>query len=234
MAVARTVIERNLRLVRERIAIAAQRAGRDPAAVTLVAVAKTVGLEEIKALYDLGQRDFGENRVQQGVERVRATADLPARWHMIGHLQRNKVKPALEAFGLIHSVDSERLAAEIDRRAAERGEIRDVLLEVNISGEDSKHGLSPVNVPSQLTAISSFTHVRVTGLMTMAPYGIPADAVRPIFRQLRKMRDNLQVRFPNLQHLSMGMSQDYEIAVEEGADFVRVGTALFTEVTIGT
>jgi hypothetical protein len=148
---------------------------------------------------------------------------------MIGHLQRNKVRDALAHFGLIHSLDSERLAREVERQAAMRGERREALLEVNVSGEASKYGVAPDAVEALLAATESLAYLRVTGLMTMPPLTSDPEASRPLFRQLREMRDRLRQRHPELRHLSMGMSQDYEVAVEEGADFVRIGTALFQD-----
>jgi len=220
-------IEENYRRVLGRIAAAAARAGRDPGGVTLVAVTKSVGVEEVRILHALGHRDFGENRIQPARDKIAATRPLGLRWHMIGHLQRNKVKEALENFALIHSLDSLRLAEEIERRAAGRGEQRELFVEVNVSGETSKFGLRPDEVVGLLEVAARLPHLHITGLMTMAPFSAEAEASRPYFRQLRQLQAALREKYPDLVHLSMGMSQDFEVAIEEGADFVRIGTALF-------
>ena len=207
----------NLASVRTRIEAACRRAGRDPASVTLVAVTKTVGLDQVRELQALGVTDFGENRVQDGLPKARA---LPqARWHFIGSLQRNKVRKALSAFQVVHSVDSAELAAQIAQVAAETGWTGEVLIEVNVAGEEQKGGV-PLEAAEGL--IRSLKGLRVTGLMTMAPLDADPEQARPVFRKLRELRDRL-----GLEHLSMGMSQDFEVAIEEGATLVRVGTALF-------
>ncbi|MDR1305218.1 MAG: YggS family pyridoxal phosphate-dependent enzyme [Verrucomicrobiales bacterium] len=222
-----TELEQNLACVRAVMRDAAARAGRDPAAVRLVPAVKKVPPETLRLAYDAGLRAFGENRVQE----ARAKQPLlPANieWHFIGGLQRNKVRDAVRLFALIHSVDSAELAREIDRRAREAGKIQQVLLEVNVSGESAKHGVAPADVAALAETIFACDQLELTGLMTVAPFCAEAEKTRPFFRQLRELRDDLEQRagatFPVL---SMGMSHDYAVAIEEGATIVRVGTALF-------
>ena len=226
------IIARNLEHVRARMAEAAARSGRDAGAAALVAVTKTVGPEEIRVLYALGQADIGENRAQAAVGKMEELADLPLRWHMIGHLQRNKVKTVLPRFVMIHSVDSLRLVREIGRQAERLGQVAQVLLEVNVSGEGAKFGLRPEEVSGLLEQIRDYPFVSVQGLMTMAPFVDDPETVRPLFRALRELRDRLVEGLKpevGLPHLSMGMTQDFEVAIEEGATIVRVGSALFRE-----
>jgi len=222
-------LEQNLEDVRRRIAAAAQRAGRPPESVTLVAVTKTVPAEVIRELVDLGVTDLGENRLQTALPKIESL-DLPVRWHMIGHLQRNKIRRALPCFSLIHSLDSDRLAATIQDEADRRGTPAPVLLQVNVSGESSKGGFEPDGLVETWSRCRKLTHLRVRGLMTMAPLDDDPEAARPVFRRLRELRDEIRSRFPEEDEprLSMGMSGDFEVAVEEGAHWVRVGTALFS------
>lgn len=229
-------IARNLQHVRDQMARAAERAGRPSGATRLVAVTKGAGLEEIEALIELGQSDLGENRVAQLAERAEAVAARhgpeAVRWHMIGHLQRRKVRDLLPHAAMIHGVDSLRLGREIARRAEAAGiEGVAALLEVNVSGEAQKFGLAPEEVAGTLGELASERPwLDVRGLMTMAPLVAEAEAARPVFRALRELRDRLNDAgaWPGpLEELSMGMSQDYAVAVEEGATLVRVGTALF-------
>jgi hypothetical protein len=220
----------NLREVRARIAAAAGRSGRAPPAVRLVAVTKTVGPETVRVLVGAGQADVGENHAQAIRDRSRDLADLSVRWHMIGPLQRNKVKYVVPACAMIHSVDSEAVLAEIAKRAAAAGARADCLLEVNISGEASKHGIRPEEARAAAEAAAARPSVRLAGLMTMPPLVDDAETVRPIFAALRDLRDRLNreaALAEPLAELSMGMTQDYEVAIEEGATIVRVGTALF-------
>jgi pyridoxal phosphate enzyme (YggS family) len=207
--------------VRARIAAAATRSGRDAGAVRLIAVTKTFPIDVCTAAIDAGLTDLGENRVQEGVAKAAALAQQGQRpvWHLIGHLQSNKVKSALDAFAMIHSVDSLDLAATISRRAA--GSIA-VLLEVNVAAEPSKFGFSPDTVPAAYEQIAAMPNLDVRGLMTVAPQSEDAERVRPVFRRLRDLATAL-----GLPELSMGMSGDYEVAIEEGATMVRVGSALF-------
>ncbi len=219
----------NLEAVRNRIAAAARRAGRPSSQVRLVAVTKYQPLSALTELYDLGVRDFGENRVQEASEKVADWAHPGATMHMIGHLQRNKVRQAVEIFNCIQSVDSVRLAEALDSQCRRIDKSMPVLVEVNISGEEAKHGFQPGDVFHALPELSRLKNIRLQGLMAMAPMVPEADAARPYFRRLRELRDELKLEFPDhhLPELSMGMTDDFEIAVEEGATMVRVGRALF-------
>jgi len=222
-----TDVAESLARVRERIAAAAGRAGRDPAEVRLVAVSKTVPVGRMREAMAAGQRDFGENRAPEAVEKHRELGGDVV-WHFVGRLQRNKVRSLAGWIDLIHSVDRPELAEEIDRRAGGANRHQDVLLEVNLTGEPGRGGVSPEQLPELLQSVARLPAMRVTGLMTMAPAG-PSEAARPLFRQVARLREEMARRFPELeiQHLSMGMSQDYEVAIEEGATLVRVGEAVF-------
>jgi PLP dependent protein len=213
--------------VRRQVAHAADCVGRDPNDVLILAVTKTQSVDAIRRALEIGVSNFGENRVQEFVGKYGLFPT--AHWHFIGTLQTNKVKDVVGKAHLIHSVDSGRLLAEIDRRASEAGIVQPVLLEVNISGEESKHGFLPVDVRDVLIDASHMPGVLVRGLMTMAPYGRPEDT-RWVFRELRELRDSLREMPLNgveLTELSMGMSNDFGVAVEEGSTIVRVGTAIF-------
>jgi hypothetical protein len=213
--------------VRRQVAHAADCVGRDPDDVLILAVTKTQSVDAIRRALEIGVSNFGENRVQEFVGKYGLFPT--AQWHFIGTLQTNKVKDVVGKAFLIHSVDSGRLLAEIDRRATTAGVIQPVLLEVNISGEESKHGFVPADVRDALIEASHMPGVAVRGLMTMAPLGRPQDA-RWVFRELRELRDSLREMPLNgveLTELSMGMSNDYRVAVEEGSTIVRVGTAIF-------
>ncbi len=213
--------------VRRHVVDAADVAGRDPADVTIVAVTKTVGIEEIRQALAAGIDDFGENRVQEFLGKYGLFPT--AHWHFIGTLQTNKVKDVVGRARLIHSVDSCRLIEEISKRSAAAGVVQPVLLQVNVSGEESKHGFAPHEVREALIESSAAGNVLVRGLMTMAPLGRPQDA-RWVFRELKELRDSLKEMPLNgveLNELSMGMSNDYRVAVEEGATIVRVGGAIF-------
>lgn len=226
-------LERNLRTVTGRIAAACERAGREPEAVRLVAVTKTVGPEVIRALVGLGALDIGENRVQEVLRKQNELRDAGVRWHMVGHLQTNKVKEALRLFHLIHSVDSVHLAEALDRRAGFEGRTVPVLVQVSVSGEETKSGVPAASAAAEVKRMAEFESLRVMGLMTMAPFVDDAEKVRWVFRRLRELAGEIeQLNLPRVRmaELSMGMTQDYEVAVEEGATFVRVGTALFAGV----
>ncbi|GDY08146.1 YggS family pyridoxal phosphate enzyme [Planctomycetia bacterium] len=219
----------NLQRVRSEIAAACERVGRSPNEVTLVAVTKYAELAWVRRLVELGFRDLAENRPQQFVERAE---QLPPeiRWHLIGHLQRNKVKLVLPRTTLIHSVDSLRLLERISEVAAEQSLRPRVLLEVNVSGEDSKDGLPVAELTSQWDALQAVPNVDVVGLMTMAPLTDDPAAARPVFRALRQLQDDLAARAAShtqLTELSMGMSGDFVVAIEEGATLVRIGSRLF-------
>ena len=217
----------NLEIVRSRIASAAARAGRDTADVELVAISKTHPAGLVREVAEAGQELFGESRVQEAIVKI---PELPGRlrWHFIGHLQANKVRKALPLFELIHGVDTMEIARDIDRIAAELGLHPRVLLEVNVSGEGSKHGFAPEALERGLEELLALPRLQVEGFMTMAPLAPEAEASRPFFAALRTLRDRLAeqagIPFPTL---SMGMSGDYEVAVEEGATLVRVGSAIF-------
>lgn len=206
----------------ERIAAACARANRSPADVTLIAVTKGVPPDRIREAIDAGITDVGENRVQEAQSKHDALSALSGvRWHMIGHLQTNKVKASLSLFGTIHSVDSIHLAEEISRRALQKVP---VFLEVNVAGEPSKTGFAPAVLPAAHAAVSRLPNLDVRGLMTVAPISDAPEGIRPVFQRLAGEAHAL-----NLRELSMGMSDDYEIAIEEGATHVRIGRAIFGE-----
>jgi pyridoxal phosphate enzyme (YggS family) len=224
-------LRRNLDGVRGRISEALRASHRAPDAVTLVVVTKAAPLEIVRGLEALGVTDIGESRIQQARLRHEQLGES-YHWHLIGHLQRNKVGPAVEIADLIHSVDSERLLEALDRRASSRNVRKDVLLEVNVSGEASKHGFRPEDAADALARAAGCSALRVTGLMAMAPRVEGEERARPFFAALRELRDELErVASTPLPHLSMGMSQDYRVAVEEGATHVRVGSAIFRGVS---
>ncbi|MEX2187829.1 MAG: YggS family pyridoxal phosphate-dependent enzyme [Pirellulales bacterium] len=229
----------NLAAVRSRIVAAAARAGRAASDVRLVAVTKYVGDDEVAALLAAGCSDFGESRPQTLWSRAERFRDSPARWHLIGHLQRNKVARTLPLAELIHSVDSPRLLTAIDAEAARLGRTSDVLLEVNVSGDASKHGVAAEGLAALVAAAAACPHVCVRGLMTMAAREGDADAARGDFARLRRLRDKTVAAMPagtvnvQLDELSMGMSGDFEQAIAEGATLVRIGSALFEDVDLG-
>jgi len=214
-------IAQRLAVVRANIAAACDRSARDPAAVTLVAVSKTHGAPVIAEAYTAGQSDFGENRVQEGaakIEALRAAGITPA-WHLLGRLQTNKIRAALSLFDVLHAVDSARLARAISDRSERPVPI---FLEVNIAGEATKEGVDPSEAPAVAAEIATLANIDVIGLMTVAPIVADPEDVRPVFRTLRELRDAI-----GLRELSMGMTGDYEVAIEEGATFVRIGRAIF-------
>jgi hypothetical protein len=217
-----TLLTSRLESVRQRIAKACDRVNRDPAGVTLVAVTKTVDVDAVRMLIDLGVRDFGENRPQELWRKAAAIPD--ARWHFIGHLQRNKLDRTIPLVWLMHSVDSERLLAALGEFGVKRGSPVPVLLEVNCSREEAKGGFAPEALAGIVSRFPSLSGVSMTGLMTMAAYHDDPEACRPTFHELRELRNQYGPAWP---HLSMGMSNDFEVAIEEGATLVRVGTTLF-------
>jgi pyridoxal phosphate enzyme (YggS family) len=217
----------NLEQVRRRIAAACERAGRDPASVTLLAVSKGQPPEVVRAAAELGLTLFGENKVQE------ARAKIPLcpgrlRWHLVGHLQTNKARDAVQWFEMIQSVDSLRLAEELQKQAEKAAKTVPVLLEVNVAGEASKFGYRPEQLLAELPALNAFPRLEIRGLMTLAPWTPEPEKVRPVFRRLRELKAECEQRLgAPLEHLSMGMSGDFEVAIEEGATLVRIGTALF-------
>ncbi len=224
------LIARNLAEVRGRIAEAAARSGRSAQDVWLVAVTKYVAEAEVRALVEAGCNLLGENRPQQLSEKAEALRDLPVRWHMVGHLQRNKVRRTLPLVEMIESADSSRLVAAIDRIAGELSRRMPVLLEVNVSAESAKHGFQPAELEACLDELAGYGNVEIRGLMCMARLGDGPQSARGDFAMLRELRDRLRQRSPEgivLDELSMGMSGDYEVAIEEGATIVRIGSALF-------
>jgi hypothetical protein len=242
-------LAQNVAQVKERIACACARAGRAPTEVTLVAVSKTFPAEFVAKAYDLGLRDFGENRVEEAEKKIPnvkcqisnvlvgelAGSQPWITWHLVGHLQSRKAREAVGLFDLIHSVDSVKLADKLSRLCQEAGRVMPVLLECNMSGEESKYGFPVAQAAerarwmAEVEAILALPGVRVEGLMTVAPLAANADDARPVFRALRQLSDELAARFPQAgwRHLSMGMTDDFEVAIEEGATLVRIGRAIF-------
>ena len=229
--------------VQARIRQACLRSRRDPASVRLIAATKGIAADIIRQAVELGITDLGENRVQEALAKQAAVGRRPkaegrvVRWHLIGHLQSNKVKLAVQLFDVIHSVDSLPLVAALERAMGERPQAQpalDVLIQVNTSGEPTKSGYRPDQAIELVDAVRHATHLRLAGLMTMAPLASDAEATRPCFRQLRELRDAVTLAFglqPSALGLSMGMSQDFEVAIEEGADVLRIGTAIFGQRT---
>jgi PLP dependent protein len=220
------VIRDNIAQIMQRIDSACSRVSRDPREITIVAVTKGRSADQIKEALANGLTDIGENRVQEALLKYAALipdAQVPIRWHLVGHLQTNKTKEAVKVFSLIHSLDSRHLAEEIDKQAAKINKLQDVLIEVNVSGEESKFGIKPAEAADFIKDISALKNISVKGLMTIAPILENAQNARPYFRQLRELRDKIN----GLSILSMGMSDDFEVAIEEGATMVRIGRALF-------
>ncbi len=231
-----TLVER-IGQVRARIELAARRAGRDPAEITLIAVSKTQSAETVVAAFRAGLRIFGENRVEEAAPKAAAVAALlghpPAgpQWHMIGHVQSRKAGQVLPWASMVHSVDSVKLAMRLSRHALAAGRALPILLEVNVAGEASKYGFAPGELPAAVEAIVGLPGLRLQGLMTMAPIVADPEAARPVFAGLRRLRDELAAHFPAVdwRHLSMGMTDDFEAAIVEGATIVRIGRAIFGE-----
>ena len=216
--------------VRARIDAGARSAGRDPSSVRLIAVSKTFPLDAIREAYAAGQRDFGENRVQEALQKIALSTDLQIRWHLLGHLQTNKARKAAGPFAMIQSVDGVELLEKLDRAAAESGSAPELLIQVDLAGEATKYGARPAEVPRLFEAAAACRAARVVGLMTLPPVPDSPEDARRWFRQLRELRDGWLasgVPAPMLRELSMGMSGDFEVAIQEGATLVRVGTAIF-------
>ena len=223
------MLKDNYETVEKNVAAACARAGRDRSEVTLIAVSKTKPVEMLREVYDAGARDFGENKVQEICEKY---DQLPSdmKWHMIGHLQRNKVKQVIDKVALIHSVDSYRLAQEISVQAQKKGLTIPILVEVNIAGEESKFGISAEDTIQLVEEISVLPNLKIMGLMTIAPYVVDAEENRLYFRQIKQLSvdiKNKNIDNVSMDVLSMGMTGDYEVAIEEGATMVRVGTGIF-------
>lgn len=223
------MVKENLLIVENRIKEACKRCGRDRSEVTLIAVSKTKPADMIQEAYQWGIRDFGENKVQEICDKYELLPD-DIRWHMIGHLQRNKVKQVIDKAVLIHSVDSVRLAEQIEEEAAKKGICVDILLEVNVADEESKFGFRLEEAEQAIRDISVFPHISIKGLMTIAPFVENSEQNRPVFKELNQFYVDMQrknIDNVNMNMLSMGMTGDYEIAIEEGATLVRVGTGIF-------
>ena len=223
------IIKNNLEIINEKIKKAALKTNRNPEEIKLVAVTKTATIEQIKEAISAGVKIIGENKVQEAKEKYQIlSADIE--WHLVGHLQTNKVKYAIEIFDLIHSVDSIKLAKEIDRRSLQFGMITNVLVEVNVSGEETKYGIKPEEVEPFLKEISEFSRIKVRGLMTITPIAEDKEEVRPYFRKLRELFEKIKIKnIKNIRmdYLSMGMTEDFEVAIEEGANMVRIGRGIF-------
>ncbi|MFH1743850.1 MAG: YggS family pyridoxal phosphate-dependent enzyme [bacterium] len=220
-------IEDNLISVQERISKAAARAGRDPSEITLVAVSKTKPVDTIREAVSAGATILGENRVQEAEHKIAELSDLPAKWHLIGHLQTNKANKAVCLFDLIHSVDSPRLVEALNR-AAENSEKRQaILLQINIAGEDQKFGTSPKEFERLIETARSASSLDVKGLMVMPPFSEDPEEARPYFRELRETAERYSSELGDQIELSMGMTGDFEVAIEEGSTMVRIGTAIF-------
>jgi pyridoxal phosphate enzyme (YggS family) len=216
--------------VRARIAAAARSADRDPASILLVAISKTFPIDLVREAYAAGHRDFGENRVQEALDKIEASPDLPVRWHLVGHLQSNKARRAAQAFATIQSIDSIALLRKVDAGAAEAGTAPELLIQVDLADEATKFGVPAAEVPALFEAAGSLRAARVVGVMALPPYPDTPEDSRPWFRQLRDLRREwLAAGVPAamLRELSMGMSGDFEVAIQEGATMVRVGTAIF-------
>ncbi len=225
------MVRENLEAVEKIIRLSCERAGRPASDVTLIAVSKTKPLALVQEAYAAGARDFGENKVQDLLERIEAMPS-DVRWHMIGHLQRNKVKYIVGKVAMIHSVDSLRLAEEISHESVKRGVETDILLEVNVAGEESKFGVSLEETAALAEAVAKLPAVHVRGLMTIAPFVENAEENRLIFRKLKQLSVDIEgksIDNVSMAVLSMGMTGDYSVAIEEGATFVRVGTGIFGE-----
>jgi PLP dependent protein len=216
--------------VRRRITDAAASAGRDPSSVQLIAVSKTFPISAIREVFAAGQVDFGENKVQEGLQKFATSADLSIRWHLLGHLQTNKARKAVSAFAMIHSVDGLELLQKLDKAAEESGHTPELLIQVDLAGEATKFGVPPGEVQRLFEAAGACRAARVVGMMTLPPIPDTPEDARPWFRRLRDLRDEWLasgVPAPMLRELSMGMSGDFEVAIQEGATMVRVGTAIF-------
>lgn len=222
-------IKENIGFIRERVGKAALKSGRSPEEVKIIAVTKTVGLDKMNRAIEEGLIDLGENRVQELCEKYGAIG-RECNWHLIGHLQTNKVKYIADKVAMIHSVDRMELAEEIQKRASQAGRVIDMLIQVNVSGEESKFGAEPHWIPELVKKLSRLQNIKVRGLMTIAPYAEDPEDIRYVFKGLKKIFIDIQkenIDNIDMSLLSMGMSNDYEVAIEEGANLVRIGTSIF-------
>jgi pyridoxal phosphate enzyme (YggS family) len=225
-----SVIASNLAAVRGRLEQAARTAGRDPASIRLVAVSKTFPADAVRAAFAAGQVDFGENRVQEALQKIRETAELHTRWHLVGHLQTNKARKVAGPFAYVHSIDSLDLLDMVDKAAAESKAAPKLLIQVDLARESTKFGAPEADLPALIEAAGRLRSAEVVGLMVLPPFAEDPEQARPWFRQLREIRDRLIASgapSERLRELSMGMSHDFHVAIEEGATIVRVGTAIF-------
>ena len=225
-------MKQRLEKVRERIRQAAESSNRDADSVRLVAVSKTVAADIVREAIEAGVTILGESYVQEARDKFKALVQYPVSWHFIGHLQSNKAKYAVRLFDLIHSVDSLKLTRELNKQAAKVDKVQQILVQVNISGEDTKSGISADEAPGLIAEIGRLKNIAVKGLMTMPPYFYQPEKVRPFFAALRELRDRIKEHTPpnvSLDELSMGMTGDFEVAIKEGATLVRIGTAIFGE-----
>lgn len=221
-------IAQNLEEINAKIAAAAEKSGRKRSDILLLAVTKTIDVQRIKEVMDCGYTELGENKVQEIMDKYEALPD--AKWHLIGHLQTNKVKYIADKVKLIHSVDSLKLGSEISKRCAAAGRTMDVLVEINIAGEEAKHGVAPQEAEALALALSQLPNIKVKGLMTVAPYDPVPENNRKYFKKMKEIFVDIKAKnYDNIdmEHLSMGMTNDYETAIEEGADIVRIGTGIF-------
>ena len=225
-------MRQRLEQIKQRIRQAAESCNRDAESVRLVAVSKTIATERVKDALECGVTILGENYIQEAREKFNALVQYPVGWHFIGHLQSNKAKYAVRLFDLIHSVDSLKLARELHKQAQKADKVQAILVQVNISGEGTKSGISAKEAPGLISEISRMENLSIKGLMTMPPYFYQPEKVRPFFAALRQLRDEIKNQAPanvSMQELSMGMTGDFEVAIQEGASLVRIGTAIFGE-----
>ena len=224
-------VRENIALVLQRISSTALKAGRKPEEVELICVTKEADVHAVREAISCGITDVGENRVQDAISKYTSIGDA-VRWHMIGHLQSNKAKPAVEIFHLLHSVDSLKLMEEMDKHSVRINKIQEILIQVNVSGEKQKFGIDPQGLNELIMAAPGFKHIKVVGLMTIAPLVDKQELARPFFRRLKQIADEiraLRIEGVEMRELSMGMTQDFEVAIEEGSTMVRIGRAIFRE-----
>jgi|SRR6056297_1047773 len=222
-----TTIQKNFQILGNEIYEISKSCGRNADDIKLIAVSKTFPVSAIQEILETGHKIFGENKAQEIRDKMEVLQGEGAEWHFIGPLQKNKVKYVAGKTKLIHSVESEKIALEIDKRSANEGQVQDILIEVNVSGEESKHGLNPDDTQAFINTLQGYDNIRVTGFMTMAPYTDDEQVIRTTFKGLRVLRDKVQKDYPQIVELSMGMTNDYKIAIQEGATILRIGSAIF-------